>query len=430
MSFDVDSIPSTEQLNVTLADRIYAPYKKQIWGGAVVFATVVVAVLGMRELDKRALDEQWTRYYEVRERELDGNTYTLDDKVADLRAISADFPDGAVVPHIDHQIAIQYFMEDRFAEAKQALENLQRDHPDFPVNGVITADLEGSTALSSALIEAADENESWQTETSYEHTWPSKERMLLLETNLGNLWLGFYDEAAARSEAIFEAAKRGEYNGTLVHEIRRRGSDERPQYVAVGAGGPDTWAEPRETIAPDPLDVAEPIGTRYTIDHVKRVVTSVETPTGESASRFRIVTADEGLPSANARTSVLGAIMEHGSALTVLDELARAPTYASNPETRAAPGILAVANHPYPYVYVRRASVWTNDGTVLEEGHTWDTSRTKSEAPEPFESDLPAQWKPEIPAEDRDDDGADEPDETGTPDEAADDSDDSDADEE
>lgn len=406
MSFDVDAIPSTEQLNITLADRIYHPYKKQIWAIGILFAVVVVAVLGKREYDSQQLQDQWNRFYVARD---NGDTATEDDidaNLAELRGIVADHPNGEVVPFLLYQLAYRLYEHGRFDEAKATFEELQRNHPDFPVNGAISAPDAPELSLSDALVRAVDASKSWTEATEYEHRWPSAEEMLLLETNVGDLWLGFYDEAAPRAAAILAAAKAGELNGTLFHEIRRRGSDQRPQFVAVGAGGPETWADPRATLELDPTEIAEPLDTRYTIEHRRRIVTAYETPTGESSTIVRIVTADEGLPNENGRSTVLGAVMEHGDSLATLEKIALAPTYASNAETRAAPGILAVANHSYPYIYVRRATVWSANGATLADGHEWDTARAKSDQPEPFEADLPAEWKPEPPKEDAPDEEA------------------------
>ena len=400
MSFDVDAIPSTEQLNITLADRIYHPYKKQIWAIGILFAVIVVGVLAKREYDSRQLQDQWNRFYVARDAGDTAAEEDVDANLAELRGIVADHPNGDVVPFVLYQIAFRQYEHGRFDEAKSTLEDLQRSHPDFPVNGAISAPDAPEMSLSDALVRAVEASKSWHEATEYEHTWPTTDRMLLLETNVGDLWLGFYDDAASRADAIFAAAKAGELNGTLFHEIRRRGSDQRPQLVAVGAGGPDTWSDPRATLELDPTEIAEPLDTRYTIEHRRRIVTAYETPTGESSKVFRIVTADEGLPNENGRSTVLGAVMEHGDSLSTLEKIALAPTYASNAETRAAPGILAVANHSYPYIYIRRASVWTANGATLADGHEWDTERTKSDQPEPFEAELPPEWKPEPPKDD------------------------------
>jgi cyclophilin family peptidyl-prolyl cis-trans isomerase len=430
MAINPDSIPSSEQVRETFVDRIYYPYQKQIFVVAAVCGVAVLAVLGIRWKQELRKEEMWGRFYRLEEME----TSTPDaarERVASLEALIRDYPEDSVTPHAMRAIVFAHEAAGEWDEARAALDSLAGKYGDYdlfrvpsdPENAASRTIADGHELLIKKEID-------WKSSSTYTHPKPDESRLALIETSKGNLWIAFYPDLAPAHVASFVAhAKAGDLNRTQFFEVRKSTQDE-PQLLLAGSAASKDWTNPMEHDRDEPTAVIEPEPSRFRVRHQFGVVSAVKMPSGESGMAFMIVTAKNGFRRYDGDSSPFGMVIDREGSLATLAALAESPTYGTNPETKDLNGILSVQAHPYPYVYVRRVTVYSEER--LEDGHTWDTSRSSQPLPELWESDLPAAWKPDptkiLPPEELNpdgtpktpvkspkdpDDGGDDPDESG-----------------
>ncbi len=399
-------------------DVYYHPYKKQLWAAGILIAAVTLTVLGVRHYHKSRLDDQWTRYHDVVS---GGDRGTLDSaqRLRRLQLLTNDYPDDPVTPFALSAMVNTHREAAEFGEAVDALKDLESRFPDFGLNTISSTGKAGGTSLSKRLQDVMVREADWTAKTKYEHRWPAEDRLALIETSVGNLWVGFYgDDAPDHVGSFIGHAKAGDYNGTQFYEIRT-GTDGAPQLVRAGSRASHSeigTRDPAEHDRDEPLHTQEVEDSRYTVKHKKRVVAAVNMPSGESDQRFTIITAEEGIARYDGDTSPFAAVLDKEGSLDTLDRIARAPTYDTNPKTSEQTGTFRMRDHPYPAVLIRRVSVWKNER--LEDGHTWDTSRKASDEPEPWEA---TRGEDPLPKEFVKDRGSDDEDDDDTGDEGDDD---------
>lgn len=393
-----------DQVDENFFDLYYHPYKKQIWGVGIAAATVVVGFLGVRQLRQNRLDEQWTRYEDAislrASAALPGQTDADRSRrqVDALELVARDYPDDPVTPWALKGIVDAHIAAAKWDDALAGLDELQRRYPEFALNTLPSG---GEGSLADHLRATLESEKTWAAAAAYEHPAPAEDRLACIETTLGTFWVGFYPEQAPAHVAGFvERAKRGDYNGTQVYEVRLN-TDGSPQVFRAGSLASKTNRDPREHDRDEPADTIEPEDARFTIRHKFGVLSAVDMPSGESATRFQVITARDGMTRYDGETTPFGAVLDREGGLEVVKALGSAPTYGTNPETATAEGLFGLHDHPYPPILIRRVSIWSNE--KLEDGHTWDTARAATAESEPWEADLPAAPTPkELSGEDED----------------------------
>ncbi len=378
-------------------DIYYHPFKKQIWGAGFLIVAVTVGYLGMRQFQMNRLEDEWSRYYEAKAIQVPlGDTpevdATVSDKIATLQQIASEYPDDQVAPWalkgvIDAQVAAK-----EYDAALVSLDELEKRFPDFALNSLPASPTAREQSLAASLRADLLSEQEWTAETAYEHRWPAGDRTACIETNDGTFWIGFYaEDAPAHVEAFVSRAKAGKYNGTLVYQVREA-ADGSPQLFRAGSAASKTERDPAKHDRDEPLDTIEPEDTRYTIHHVKRIVSSVEMPSGESATRFQVILANE-MTRYNGQTTPFAAVLDQEKSFDAVEKIGRAETYGTNPETASADDTYRMRDSPYPAIYIRRVTILRNE--KIEDGHVWDTSRAFSNEPEPWEADRKPDPKPE-----------------------------------
>lgn len=410
MALNPDAIPTNEQVRETLFDRFYYPYQKQIWAAFILFTLAVVGYLGLREVQTRRLNEQWDRYYAALElgREgtgmgnADADRQGADQRIPVLTRLAEEFPSDAVTPWALMQVAISQADAGRHDEALAAIQNLQKRFPDFPLFTESADAGPGGARRSladrfSALL-ASDKQ--WAAMTAYTHPQPSTKVTALVETSVGNFWLGFYDEFAPDHVANFiQKAKDGYFNGTQVYHLRTGGSPDTPTpmlfeggSLASKFGDAGFERDPSLHDRDEPGAILEPEGARYRVRHHRGTITSVITPSGESAQRFMVVTAERGLERYDGQNTPFAAVLDREGSLQTIDRINLSTTYGTHADTKNDPEVFRMRDHPYPTIWIRRVSIWTDEKVAA--GHSWDTSRAATQNPEPWEANLPAAPKP------------------------------------
>lgn len=416
MALNPDSIPTSEQVRETLLDRFYYPWKKQIWGGLTVLTVAVVGYLAARQVRERREAEQWDRYQAALEVGRTTNPMPgtpeerqgADERVQVLRRIAADFPADSVTPWALSEIAKAQVEAGRFDEALETLRDLGARFPKFALNSESAdAGPDGNPRALRERMESRIRNErDWVAKTAYVHPQPSTQTLALVETTVGSFWLGFYEEQSPAHVAGFiDHAKRGSYNGTQVYDTRTAGTPESPSPMLFEAGAaasrPETWTDgpagvrnPREHDRDEPGATIEGEDSRFSIRHVRGIVSAVVMPSGESNQRFLVVCAPSGLVQYDGQNTPFGMVIDREGSFGVIDRLSLATTYNTHSATKNDPERFTMRDHPYPPIWIRRVSIWKNE--KLDAGHTWDTSRTASQTPEPWEATLPT---PPLPVE-------------------------------
>jgi len=409
MPLTPDSIPTSEQVQETLLDRFYFPYKKQIWAVGVLAAAGIVGFLAVREWRIRQLDDQWRRFDAALAATAPGDTAELsaERKIDLLGRLISDYPRGAVTPFALQELALAQAEVQRYDDAEATLETLRKDFRDFVAN-TASADPPTETvprAISERLSSVLRAEKDWRARTVYVHPDPKPDRQALVETTAGNFWIAFYpDHAPAHVESFVRTAKSGFYNGTQVYDVRKSVSAANPGALSFEAGsassryeGPGAVRDPGAHDADEPDATIDPEDARTTIRHRRGVVTSVVMPSGESSRRFLVVCAPSGLEATlNGNATPFAAVLEKEGSIETIGRIAMSATYGTDPATEKHPETARMRDHPYPPLWIRRVTIWKDE--KLEDGHAFDTSRagTTPPQPEPWEATLP---KPPLPEE-------------------------------
>lgn len=411
MPLHPDAIPTSEQVRETLFDRFYYPYQKQIWAAGTVLAIAILGFLGWREFQRKRLDEQWAR----RDAALmagragaDSAEKAAAERVALLERLVDDFPRDPVTPWALHDLMNAQREAGQYEASLATLERLRRDHKDFLLNTEAADKASGapSRSLAERVAALTADEQRWAQETTYTHPEPSKDVLALVETTVGSFWLAFYQDQAPEHVAQFQRlAKSGWFNGTQIYHVRQGGTPELPTPMLFEGGsaasrfeGPESRRNPADHDADEPTATIEPEDARYSIRHLYGVVSSALMDSGESAHRFMVVCAPKGLSTRydGETTPFAAVVLDREGSKDVIERIALAKTYFTDPSTKDDPQTFTMRDHPYPPIWIRRVTLW-KDEKILP-GHTWDTKRAESKGsePEPWEASLPA---PPLPKE-------------------------------
>jgi cyclophilin family peptidyl-prolyl cis-trans isomerase len=429
------SIHPDDQVRENLFDKYYYPYKAQIWAVSAIILFGAIGWLWMREHRRSRLDDQWDRYnraLEMRPGTLPGQAdpNVVREQVEVLRNIVRDYPEDPVTPFALSGIVDAHIAAGEHEQALTTLSELRDGFRDFALNHLpSTTGEEGPPrSLADHLQQALTSERDWDAATKYVHTWPSEDRLALVETTAGSFWIGFYEDASPDHVAAFVGrAKSGAYNGTQIYEVRQN-TDGSPLLFRGGSAASSSERDPALHDRDEPRDTIEPEQGRFSLRHVYRTVSAVEMESGESATRFMVITAPKGMTRYDGQNTIFGAVIDREGSLETIDRIARAQTYSSNPETTTSEGVVRVQDHPYPPIHVRRVSIWFEE--KKEDGHEWPDGaleRAGTSEPEPWEADLPPAPKPEefVNREEREpddtpDDGAEDEGDDGPGDEPVD----------
>jgi cyclophilin family peptidyl-prolyl cis-trans isomerase/predicted negative regulator of RcsB-dependent stress response len=399
MALTPDAVSTNEELVETFLDGVYHPHKKQIWAAIVLLFAGILAYLGVRQYHLTRLDDMWTRYRDAAmgfELSAVGevDTAAARKQIDALQGVVRDYPDESVTPFALQQLAKAQVAVGEFESALKTIDDLRTRFKDFPLNTLSAepdADAGHSKSISQQFEDSIKRQRDWASKRTYVHHWPSDDRMALIETTAGSFWINFYSdpsEAPKHVESFIQHAKHGDYNGTQINTIIQsvEGTPERFEAGSKTSGLVDHGgvADPSEQDRDEPADTIEPEDTRSTIHHEYRVVSPVKMESGESATRFVVVTKRNGLEKLNGETSPFAAVMDREKSLETIDKIGRAQTYGSNPTTKDSAGVFRMRDQPYPAIYVRRVSIFSKE--KLEDGHTWDTSRVGKDEAEPWEA--------------------------------------------
>lgn len=407
MPLNPDSIPTSEQVRETLLDRIYYPYQKQIWAVGIVLAIAIVGYLAAVEYRIRRLNEQWSRRdaaVSLRAGEDDPTGVKgAEARIAALERLIKDFPEDPVTPYALTELMTAQRQAERYDDSLQTLTRLRTEHRDFLLNSEL-ADPGASgqpRSLADRVEAATNQEKEWARQTKYVHPEPAKDTLALVETTAGSFWLAFYKEQAPLHVARFIArAKAGEFNGTQVYHLRTGGTPEAPTPMLFEAGssasrhsGPGAERDPGLHDRDEPLATIEPEDARESIRHVRGVVSAVTMPSGESADRFMVVCAKDGLSRFDGQTTPFAAVLldREGSG-DVVDRISTAPTYWTDPTTKSETEVFRMREHPYPPIWIRRVTVYRDERP--DAGHAWSTAKSGTKEPEDWEATLPAPPKP------------------------------------
>ncbi|MCE9637349.1 MAG: peptidylprolyl isomerase [Planctomycetes bacterium] len=319
-----------------------------------------------------------------------------------LRRLVQDFPDDPVTPFALNDIVSAQAEGGRFDEALQTLGDLRTRFPKYPLNSESADSGSGGQkrSLADRLEAQIKAEKEWASATQYTHPIPSSKVLALVETTVGSLWLGFYEEQAPQHVAkFFELAKSGYFNGTQVYHVRTAGSPDLPTPMLFEAGsaasrfaGPGANPDPGTHDKDEPTDTIEPEDARDAIRQLRGVVSSVSMPSGESARRFMVIGAEGGVARYNGQTTPFAMVLDREGSMSTLEKICRASTYGTDKAFEKDAEKFRMANHPYPPIWIRRVSLWRDE--KLEAGHTWDTKLAGQPTPEAWEATLPPPPKP------------------------------------
>ncbi len=401
MPLHPDAIPTSEQVRETLFDRYYFPYKKQIWAFATLVVLAIVATLAVREWHASQRDEQWTRFAAALRTEAAPGApeadqiRALEEQTTLLRRLVTDFPKAPVTPYALIEVAASESRLKRFEDARATLARLRTEFPEFVLCRSTTADFGDGAAipLADRLDATLRAEAEWAKATAYVHPEPTKNRAALVETTAGNFWIGFYpDQAPRHVEQFITLAKSGWFNGTQVYQTRTNLVGGAPSPMLFEAGSAASKVNDASTFAADPAlhdrdepdNTIEPDNSRYTIRHRRGVVCAVAMASGESARRFAVITAPNGMETTlRGRNTIFGAILDREQSITKAEQITMAPTYGTAAETKDNPTLSGARDHPNPPIYIRRVSIWSDER--IESGHEWDTARVGKPEAEPWE---------------------------------------------
>lgn len=402
MALTPEAIPTNEQLRESLADRVYHPHKKMIMLGGVIFLALIIGWLAVREVARARREDMWAQYQEAQNQFspnplVDVDAAAARKQIEMLDAVRRDYPNDPVTPFaLLHKARAQFALAE-YEAALTTLDDLRARFKDFPLN-TLPADTDAAgrpRSLAQRLAELIQREKEWSTKRNYVHQWPSEDRMALIETTAGNMWLGFYsgaNEAPQHVNAFVERAKRGDYNGTQAYLVVQS-VDSSPERFECGSAlsgiGSSAVKDPAEHDRDQPSDTIEPEDAINTIRHQFRVVSSVRMDSGESATRFQVVAKHAGLEKLDGQSTPFAAVMDREDSLATIEAIGKATTYGNHPATKDSSLAFRMRDYPYPPIYLRRVSIFSKE--KLEEGHTWDTSRVgQKNTPEPWEADRKA----------------------------------------
>jgi cyclophilin family peptidyl-prolyl cis-trans isomerase len=291
-------------------------------------------------------------------------------KLEEMRTRAAGTPAEC---HVLLLLAQRYQVLGQDDRALALIEELRSKHADSPVMRIQSYDSERAS-----LVDRIDALCRRHREFLAQHRpvepKADRSRIALVETDLGPLRIAFYTDVAPKhAEAFARLARAGAFNGTHLYCAKKG------EYVELGGGDRTRNRIPKDDRDDDPALSVAPEPTARGVKHRRRMVTSVPLLSGDQSDRFAVV-LDETRPDFDAVRTPFGELADDESAATA-DRLGSELTYGDDAVYVGRPEANQFPNTPSHPPLVRRVSIWKGD--KLDEGHSWDTSRVKTDQPEP-----------------------------------------------
>jgi peptidyl-prolyl cis-trans isomerase B (cyclophilin B) len=220
------------------------------------------------------------------------------------------------------------------------------------------------TPLARALLRKMKSDLAWLEKHAYVHPAVEGTLTALIETEFGNIRLGFFSqpELAPKHVANFvKLSKEGYYNGLLWHRVARG--------FVIQAGCPET----RDRNKLDKHGTGgtgyrqQPEPARYAVNHRRGVVSTASGPEGESGCQFFICLEDT--PQLDKQYTPFGEVVD---GMDVVAKIGAVQTFGQDPAFRESEMFRNLNEHPTKDIVIRSISIW-REGKI-DEGHEWDTA--------------------------------------------------------
>ena len=386
-----ETVPAVEESPRSFMERV-EENRKILVGVGILAVIGIVGVVLFNSLGRQAAEEEWYRLYSARPPL--GNATALGE-LADSG--SRDFR-----AHALFQLAHVATMKRDYAGAIAALDRIEAECGDALLARLPSPDRR--TPLYRLLRDRVAADLAWENEHGYDDDPKvNEDRVALIETDHGAVWVGFYpDYAPKHVEAFIAKAKAGAYNGTQFYLVT-------PTQLRFGGEmtlDEDDFNDAKPSAAQSYID---PEKGRYRLEHLRGMISSVDFDDGEAIEKLT-VTLNRS-PALNKRQTIFAAILKgRGRGMGPLDEIRNtAVTYArSDDPLHQSERYVELAGHPVDPVRVTRISIWSKD--KIEDGHDWDTTAVDPKAAEEKElEEEPAEdVKDEASAEEKPDEDAKE----------------------
>ncbi|MEN8151213.1 MAG: peptidylprolyl isomerase, partial [Planctomycetota bacterium] len=370
-------VPAIEETPPTFMERV-EENRKILVGLGVLAVVLILGIVLFNLLGRQAQEEEWYRLYSARPPL--GNATTLGE-LADSG--SSDFR-----AHALFQMAHVATMKRDYAGAIAALDRIEAECGDTLLARLPSPDRR--TPLYRLLRERVAADTAWEEKHGYDDDPKiDDDRVALIETDHGAVWVGFYPEYAPKHvEAFIAKAKAGAYNDTLFYLVT-------PSQLRFGGETTKDSDDFNDATAAENQSYVAPDKGRYRIEHRRGMISAVAFDEGEAIEKLTINLSP--VPSLNKRQTIFAAVLKaRGRGMAPLDDIRNeAVTYArSEDPLHQGERYVELAEHPVDPIRVTRISIWTKD--KIEDGHTWDTSVVDAEAAEEKEAEeKPADEQPE-----------------------------------
>jgi cyclophilin family peptidyl-prolyl cis-trans isomerase len=385
--FTADSIPDVADVREGLLHRLERG-RVPILAGLAVVVVGALALLALSAVRREKVDSLAARLHAItdepegdrtlfsvmRTGEVVTNRDVAAEQATALEGLRADAAGTEIEAQVLLHLAIRYQITENDDRCLAALADLRASHPESPVLALPSLDND-TRSLVDRIQSVSERRKKAGLVRKVVVPKPGASVTALVETDLGKMRIGFYEDVAPKHVAAFlEQAKKGAFNGTRVYQVRRGA------FVEAGGGDRTRDAEPRnDRDDEDALAIPWEDTARYCVKHRRRTVTSVPLLSGDQVDRFAVVLSETREDFDGTHTP-FGELLDDESA-AVADRLGNALTYADDAAYLNRRERTDYPNSPSKPVLLRRVSIW-RDG-ALDAGHAWDTSRVNTDQPEP-----------------------------------------------
>lgn len=281
--------------------------------------------------------------------------------------------------------------------AVRQLEELERNHPDFPLNWGKEFAPEGFASATRKLVDWFRKNMEWEKQYLPRDLQPDRSVTVVLRTERGDLRLGLYATEAPRATERFLALVRdGAYDGTCFSGRQDEGSAGEVRLSLLRAGDERTREakayDAKAALAYATDDAREgllPDESRNMVLHVRGTVSAWHAPGDEYDHPQQLAFVLAPSPDMNYAFTPLGRLLDEAS-LATLDRIQAAKAWKDDPAVSRDQGELrSVSDLLQVPVRIVKALAY-RDGTLLEPAGTPSATKAAAEASEQSLSGLKA----------------------------------------
>jgi len=251
-----------------------------------------------------------------------------------LAALATDLKGTAAGPWARLLEATTLIREERYDDARTAVDELKRDYPEHALvaDAMDFGDGRPPRSLADNILDALDRQSQWQADHPelFANPAPAEDApRVRLRTDRGDIVLALYaDRAPKHVENFLKLCSEGYYDGVKFHSITP-GSSVRAGDPNSREGDPETWGQggPEQTVPYEDNGLF----------HFSGVVTSVQAPgTSEShGSQFAITVAPQHF--LDGRSVVFGEVVE---GMEVVAEISGGPLEDGSPDRPSDPATI------------------------------------------------------------------------------------------